>query len=66
MSCLEAAAVQPGLLSALLQVTNVAQEPPIRQAAAIQLKNQLVKQWDIGGAGSCAEAEKADAFESCI
>ncbi|CAK9033724.1 unnamed protein product [Durusdinium trenchii] len=56
---LQQAAFRPGLLPALLHVTNAAQEVPIRQAAAIQLKNQL-RLWDAAGdSGSYSEEDKA-------
>eukprot|EP00434_Breviolum_minutum_P018812 symbB.v1.2.016593.t1/scaffold1264.1/size127839/2 len=55
---LKQAEFQPGLLPALLHVTNAAQEIPIRQAAAIQLKNQL-RQWHtLGGEASYSEEDK--------
>eukprot|EP00439_Symbiodinium_sp_Y106_P033722 s1991_g4.t1 len=45
----------PGLLGALLQVVRAGEvEVPIRQAAAIQLKNQLRVHWDSGAAHSSA------------
>eukprot|EP00913_Durusdinium_trenchii_P004775 g4435.t1 len=51
---LQQAAFRPGLLPALLHVTNAAQE-----AAAIQLKNQL-RLWDAAGdSGSYSEEDKA-------